>query len=70
MGNPNTVEEKKSKIETKKQEIKESPEENVESNNNIYQNSEEIGIGGEIGESGKLVLRFQIRHWKTKEKGK
>ena len=43
MGNPNTAEEKKSKIETEKQEIKENQEINVENINNIEQNPEEIG---------------------------
>ena len=56
MGNPNTAEEKKSKIETKKQEIKENQEINGENINNIEQNPEEIGTGIEIGEFEKNGL--------------
>ena len=56
MGNPNTEDEKKSKIETRKQEIKEDQEINIESSNNIEQNPEEIGTGIGIGELGKTGL--------------
>jgi hypothetical protein len=53
MGNPNTAEEKKSQIETKKQEIKENQEVNMKCNSNIEPNLVGNGIGGEIGEIGK-----------------
>ena len=56
MGDPNTASEKKSKIETRKQESKENQEINIESISNIERNPEEIGIGREIGEVEKFGL--------------
>ena len=55
MRNLNTEEEKKSKIETRNQEIKEDQEINIESSNNIEQNPEEIGTGIGIGDLKSII---------------
>ena len=52
-GNPNTEDEKKSKVEIKKQEIKANQELNMNCNSNIEPNLVGNGIVGEIGEIGK-----------------
>jgi hypothetical protein len=63
MGNPDTAEEKKSQIETKKQEIKENQEVNMNCNSNIEPNLVGNGIVGEIGESGKIQIVNENSGW-------
>ena len=69
VGNTNTVEEKKSKIETKKQEIIENQETNIDGINNIERNHEEIGIGFGIGEFRKTGLAIPNQTLENQGKG-
>ena len=69
MGNPNTAEEKKSTIETKKQEIIENQEVNMKCNSNIELNLVGNGIGGEIGEIGKNEAIISTQELEIQGKG-